>query len=261
MNSKQTTHLRFFIHLYTSTYYFHIYICLCIYTVYIYTYIHLYTYIIYLYIVRVQCTINPHLLLQQLKCFDQRTDFVGSLALRRSAMVPARKQTWPTYWMMQPEAKANLTVTMSEQSHAVGYFITSRAQNIFCWCCLNSLQPSLWSKQLLSGAALFSQGIAQLIILALMNWLQDHSGPHDPDVSSFEDNAATCSNLKHEKTHSDALKIMRSVEKPLESLNFSRMPRVYCPARQTGSMTSVAVLGSGGWHDFFSVPKHVNASM
>ena len=32
-----------------------------------------------------------------------------TLALRRSAMVPARKHTCPTYWMMHPEAKANLS--------------------------------------------------------------------------------------------------------------------------------------------------------
>ena len=37
-----------------------------------------------------------------------RPPAAGSFARRRSAMVPARKHTWPTYWMMQPEASANL---------------------------------------------------------------------------------------------------------------------------------------------------------
>ena len=67
LNSKQTTRLRFYIHLYTSIPYIYIYIR---------TFIHISNLFIFIYMVRVQCTINPHLLLQQLKGINQRTDVV-----------------------------------------------------------------------------------------------------------------------------------------------------------------------------------------
>ena len=94
MNSKQTTHLRFFIHLHTSI---HIYIY-----IYIYIYVHLYTYIIYLYVyIYIHGTSTMYNQSPSTFAATERhrseDRFCPSLALRRSAMVPARKQTWPTY--------------------------------------------------------------------------------------------------------------------------------------------------------------------